>query len=122
MFRFLLIFFCLFLLSSQAEERLVIAPFMSESVVGKKSDKLKEKKKEKPLAESLSKDKPKKNFQEKNLGQRSTSEEDYSPSLLESLNDSNHLKNKIKRQLSGDDLTQTDRAKNPTENEVANFW
>ena len=48
-------------------------------------------------------------------------EENYRPSLTESLNDSNSQKNDIKRQLSADN-PQTNLTENPTEEEeVANF-
>ena len=55
--------------------------------------------------------------------QRNTTEieEDYSPSLTESLNDSNHLKSKIKRQLSADPITQTHLEENLSEEETTHF-
>ena len=52
--------------------------------------------------------------------QASSAEDDYKPSLTESLNDSNSLKKKMKRQLSSDRL-ETDSTENITEEETANF-
>ena len=53
--------------------------------------------------------------------QKVTSTEDYNPpSLSESLNDSNSLKNEIKRQLSAEDSIQPANLENTTE-EVADF-
>ena len=47
-------------------------------------------------------------------------EEDYSPSLTESLNDSNNLKKQIKRQLSADN-PQVNLEEEAPEEEMAHF-
>ena len=119
MIHFLLICFCFPVFSPQAEELPIAAPFMPEAYVAKKAiAELKEKKKKKASG-SKNNSRARKTAQ----GQKNTieTEEDYSPSLTESLNDSSHLKNEIKRQLSADDTTQTDPEENSSEEEVANF-
>ena len=115
MFRSLLIVLCFSSFSAFSEELPIVAPFMPEAYL--KADKEEKKK----SAHSTSTNKSKKTVQRKELGQRNTIDEGYSPSLTESLNDSSHLKSKIKRQLARDEPSQTEWEEDPSPEEFVSF-
>ena len=113
MTRFFITLCSLFLFSIQAEELPISAPFIPEAHLAKQA--IAEIEKE----QKNSSDKEDLKTQITAQGQN-TQVEDYSPSLTESLNDSNTLKKQIKRQLSADN-PQTNLEENSSEKEVANF-
>ena len=98
------------------EELQIVAPFMPETSLATTKC-AKEKKKA-----SSAKKKKTPNAKTAEKEQKITSTENYNPpSLSESLNDSNSLKNEIKRELSAEDPPiQPANLENPTE-EVADF-
>ena len=108
MIRIFIIFCSFFAFSIQAEELSVVAPFMPEAQLAKSKIKSSSSsKKDDSNSQAIAQD-------------QSNTEEDYRPSLTESLNDSNSQKNKIKRQLSADS-SQTNPEESASEEEVANF-
>ena len=116
MTHFLIVLCSLFLFPAHSAESSVSAPFMPEALLAKTASSESKKKKN----SSNSSDKKNSNPQKTAQGETDTTTEDYSPSLTESLNDSNDLKKQIKRQLSADH-SQTIPEENPSEEEVANF-
>ncbi|MDE0091879.1 MAG: hypothetical protein OXN83_01170 [Oligoflexia bacterium] len=118
MIHFLLICSCVFFFSLQAEESVTAVPFMSEAHPVKKETTTTEKKRKKA---SVSEDDSNKTIQKAEQIKTLETEEDYSPSLTESLNASNNLKNQIKRQLARNNLEQTNLEENSSEEEIVNF-